>query len=273
MFPALVLAVGAHWLLRASELEALQLKHMVTRLTDRNTVVAELHIVKSKTDQTAVGCTKVLECSYADHHREESCPACIAHRLKALAVANGGAAESYVLVTADGNTPTRAALAATVRKAADLLKLDTKANRYSAHSLRVTGASHPAGHGEEHLKSLDRWRSDAHKAYLRPGFTSLASSAPALPALVKATGRGGKVHWCKAPIPGMEHEQATWKTECGWAFGLKPGAWQECEDSVSDRCPKCWKGASLAAPSSPQNPSHPIPTDSESGSSSSESSD
>lgn len=270
IYPALVLAVGAHWLLRPNELEALQLRHLNTRVTDKNVVMAELHIQRSKTDPTAKGCTKTLTCDYTEAHKPQVCPACLAHRLKAALVDNGGTVTSYILVTEHGATPTRAALATTIQAAATTLGLDTKADRYSAHSLRVSGASLHAGHGEEHLKSLGRWRSDAHKGYLRPGFTSLSSSTPMLPALVKATGRGGKVHWCKAPAPGFDHDMAAWKTECGWAFGLKPGAWQACEDSVKDRCPRCWKGTSWApATCPPYSPSHSSPSDTTSSSESS----
>lgn len=264
--PRDTLLLGCHWLLRAGELTSLRLNNVGVHSNINGVSEATVHIPRSKTDQTASGCTRSLSCAACPPpHDAARCPACALRRLRGSRVEQGATDKDLLVVDNNYQAVTRPALSATVAKAAEILELQSTGTQYTAHSMRVSGATHYAHQGEDRLRQWGRWQSSAYSLYVRPGASQVpsalqagSSSSPPLPALVRAQGPKAKVHWVQAPPPHSTTDSAVWRTECGWKFGRTPGSWVEAEDVPGKRCPKCWaKGHPAGSPlfSRPPSPS------------------
>lgn len=192
------LAVGIWFLLRVSELTALNVEDVCQRQGAR--LQAGLWINRSKTDQEEVGALVSRDCVCED---PAAAPWCPAHLLWKVVCSRKDVMHEMGTVTgtaplftdAEGRRLTASSVGEAVRMTAEGAGLPTKANGawlHGTHSLRVTGAilGFAANLTEEEVRALGRWSSTkAMKNYLRgtPVVKVSSASIPMAKALMCGT--------------------------------------------------------------------------------------
>lgn len=162
---AAIISLGLRLMRRGGELAAIKLTDVEAR-GDGITVT----IRQSKTDQLGVGLRLPVEPSGA-----ATCPVSLLQRwlvVRHVLVARGRGTDS-LFVSSTGTGLSTGAVASIVRRAAAAAGLE---GRFSAHSLRIGGATAALGAGASlaMIQSVGGWSSDAVHRYLRPA--SAASS-------------------------------------------------------------------------------------------------
>ena len=168
--------IGAAFLLREIELSYARLSHI---RFNRSKLRVSLDLPVSKTDPTAVGCTRVWGCTCQDFEIANDCVyhAAVAHVAAVHAVL--GIASDDPLAQAlplfpdsSGETVSKASVVMTIEHLASLLEEplhDAQGlRRFGGHSMRVTGAQWLGllGFGVEHVKTFGRWASDTVVRYI-----------------------------------------------------------------------------------------------------------
>jgi hypothetical protein len=168
--------IGSAFMLREIELAYARLAHLRVDMVRKR---ASLELPVSKTDPSAVGCSRARGCTCQDESISNDCVfhAAAEHLLvvhAALGIAAGDPLSQALPLFPDknGNTITKAAMVATVECLASQVGeplLDSQGQRrFGGHSMRVSGAQWlgPLGFSVEQVKTFGRWASDTVVRYL-----------------------------------------------------------------------------------------------------------
>ena len=168
--------LGAAFLLREIELAYARLAHLHLN-TAKLRVSLDLPV--SKTDPSAVGCTRVWGCTCQAPMVTGDCVyhaaaahLAIVHAVLGIASGDPLAQALPLFPDAGGDTVSKAAVVGTIEFIAARLDeplLDAQGlRRFGGHSMRVTGAQWLGllGFGIEHIKTFGRWASDTVVRYL-----------------------------------------------------------------------------------------------------------
>lgn len=168
--------IGSAFLMREIELAYARLAHLHINEAKKR-VTLELPV--SKTDPTAVGCSRMWGCTCQCTAIAGDCVyhAAVAHKaivLEVLGIADGAVlAQALPLFpNSAGETVSKAAVVATIEAVAarlgESLTDGAGSRRFGGHSMRVSGAQWLGllGFSVEHVKTFGRWASDTVVRYL-----------------------------------------------------------------------------------------------------------
>ena len=197
--------LGASFLLREIEVAYARFAHLRIDVPKRR---ASLDLPVSKTDPSAVGCTRTWGCTCASAVPAEDCVyhAAAEHLVavrKVLGVPTGDPLEQAMPLFPDaaGATITKAAMVSTIEAlaaaAGESLKDSAGQRRFGGHSLRVSGAHWlgALGFSVDQVKTFGRWASDTVLRYL--GETHVSDLARSRRRLIRKHGLIDR-----APPPG-----------------------------------------------------------------------
>ena len=182
------LVVGVWWMLREIELANLE-KGDLRFTKGPGCGVATLKVAASKTDGQAKGVSR---------HHGCACPSywCPVRAAKALWASTGDDAQSPLVQTLQGQTPTKAMVCQEIKLWAT--HLGAKDGTFTGHSLRTTGAQRlaAAGVSEEKIRLFGRWSSTAMLLYVRESL--LADSGVAVAQIVEGRLGSSACSWSTA---------------------------------------------------------------------------
>ena len=174
--PKGVFLLGAGFMLREIEVAYARLAHLRVD-TVKHRVSFDLPV--SKTDPTAVGCTRVWGCTCSGTTVSTDCvyhTACehlaVAHQVLGILAGDPLAQALPLFPDVSGETVSKAATVRTIEAlataAGEPLHDSAGQRRFGGHSLRVTGAQWLGllGFGVEQIKTFGRWASDTVVRYL-----------------------------------------------------------------------------------------------------------
>lgn len=162
---AAMVALGLRLMRRGAELGELRVDDVEDRGADGLVVTVR----KSKTDQLAAGLRLPVDATGG-----ATCPVGLLRRwlmVRPVLVCRGDGCES-LFVSVRGQPLTTSAISSIVRRAAEGAGL---AGRFSAHSLRIGGATAALGAGAsiDAIRAIGGWSSDAVMRYLRPASAAM----------------------------------------------------------------------------------------------------
>ena len=194
--PKGVFFLGASFLLREIEVAYARLAHLRLDVGRRR---ASLELPVSKTDPSAVGCSRTWGCTCDGAMPAEDCVyhAAAAHLVvvrKVLGVPTGDPLEQALPLFPDaaGATITKAAMVSTIEAlgaaVGESLENSAGQRRFGGHSLRVSGAQWlgTLGFSVDQVKTFGRWASDTVLRYL--GETHVSDLARSRRRLIREQG-------------------------------------------------------------------------------------